>query len=384
MRKWLVMSSMSVVLVLSAAPAPRAADDLPEALAVMEKSGRVFEDLSKRVRPAVVNIRPYTRDEAWWAAARPHAGAAPGWRAAPQSDLQFQGYRPGRGASGFLVSADGFIVTLRRLVVDSGTGREADLVGVEIGQEYFKATIVGLEPTLDLAILKVEPREPFPFLRFGDSSKAQPGHWAIAFGDPDGVEQSLVPGFVAFQPSRECYQDDLGATYLQTSVIVSDGALGGPLVNLKGEVIGVNARRRAKSPPDTLAAAPGSGYALPSNIASAVYQGMLMRDSRESPWIGISVLKLDDALRRKLGNANLTGIYIDNVFDPSPATAAGIRVGDVLQSMDGEAIRDVHDFQRLLYHSGAGSRVRMGMVRGGKKLEVSLTIARRPPEATTH
>ena len=250
MRSWFGSFSMLVALTLSAtanasaAPAPRAADDLPEALVVLQKSERVLEDLARRVRPAVVNVRRYVRDDAWWAASRPDARGRSGWRVLPESDLQFPGHRPIRGASGFLISADGYVLTLRRAVVDPKTGKQADVVGVEVGLEHYKAAVVGLEPTLDLAILKLEPRAPFPFLKFGDSGKSQPGHWAIAFGNPDGSEQTLVPGFVAFQPTRECYQDDMSATYLQTSVIVSDGALGGPLVNLRGEVIGVSARRR--------------------------------------------------------------------------------------------------------------------------------------------
>jgi serine protease Do len=302
---------------------------------------------------------------------------------APQSDREFPGFRPIRGASGILVSADGFIVTLRRLVVDPRTGEEGDMVGVEVGVDHYQAQVVGLEPTLDLAILKIERPEPFPFLRFGDSGNSRPGHWAIAFGNPDGSERALIPGFVAFQPTRECYQDDLGATYLQTSVIVGDGALGGPLVNLRGEVIGVNARRVSSAPGDSLAKFATAGYALPSNIANAVYQGMLIRENKESPWLGISVLQLDDALRKKLGDPKLTGIYIDNVFDPSPAAAAKIRVGDVLQGMGGDAITNVHDFQRLLYFHGAGAKVKLRLVREKKPQELLVTIARRPPQATT-
>ena len=380
MRCWLGACSILVVLGLCAAPPSRAADDLPEALVVLQKSERVFEDLARRVQPSVVNVRRYVRDPSWGGAFQRSTRDSSGWRVVPESDRHFTGFRPTAGASGFLVSADGYVLTLRRVVIDPKSGKEADLVGVEVGLEHFKASVVSLEPTLDLAVLKLERDTPFPFLRFGDSGNSQPGHWAIAFGDPDGSEKSLVPGFVAYQPTRECYQDDLGATYLQTSVIVPDGALGGPIVNLRGEVIGVSARRMGL---DSLAKAPGAGYALPSNIANAVFQGMLIKESKESPWIGISVLQLDDALRRKLGDAKLTGIYIDNVFDPSPASAAGIRVGDVLQSLEGGAIANVYDFQRLLYHSGAGARVKLGTVRNKKPRDVTLTIAGRPFDATT-
>ncbi len=376
-----ILLLLTCLLAGSAADA-RAAAPSPDGLATLQKSERVFEDLAARIRPAVVNVRRFTKDAAWWAACSTESRVS-GWRVIPVNDMLHPGFRPSRGASGFLVAADGYILTLRRTVVDPKTDEEAPIVDVEIGLEHFSADVVALEPTLDLAILKVKSESPLPFLRFGDSAKSKPGHWAIAFGDPDGSEQSLVPGFVVVQPARECYQDDLSATYMQTSVTVSDAALGGPVVNIHGEVIGVSARRGGPTVADPLAPMPGSGYALPSNIANAIFQSMLMRESKESPWLGISVLAMTDAMRAKQGDGKPGGILIDNVFDPSPASKLGIRVGDILKSMEGEPIRNVHDFQRLIYHYGPGSRVRLGLVRDKKPLELTTTIERRPPEATT-
>jgi S1-C subfamily serine protease len=175
----------------------------------------------------------------------------------------------------------------------------------------------------------------------------------------------------------------MSATYMQTSVTVPDGALGGPLVNLRGEVIGVNARL-AVSGANNLASRETSGLALPSNIASAIFQALLMSESKESPWLGISVLAPNDTLRKKLGGGLIRGIVIDNVFDPSPASRAGIQVNDVLSTMDDRPISTVYDFQRILYERGPGSRVRLGIVRAKKPLELELTIERRPPEALTH
>ncbi len=362
------------------APAGRAAGGESDALAVLQRSEVVFEAIAKRVTPAVVNVRRFVRDEAWWArqqSARPGSG----WQVVPLGDRAHPQHRPLPGASGFVLSADGYILTLRRAVVDPKTGQPAPFVDVELENEPHPAQVVSLEPTLDLAILKVERPDPLPFLRFGDSGSARPGHWAIAFGDPDGAERALIPGFVAHSPTRECYQDDMTATYLQTSQVVPDGALGGPLVNLRGEVIGVNTRVAVPGA-DSLGPR-GSGVALPSNIANAIFQAMLMRESKESPWLGISVLAPNDTLERRLGGP-IAGIYIDNVFVPSPASRLGVRVGDVLRAMDDQPIATVHDFQRILYELGAGSRVRLGIVRGGKRMELKATIERRPPGALTH
>jgi serine protease Do len=357
--------------------------ELPDALTVMQRSEKVLEDLAERVRPAVVNVRRFEKDEAWWSTTRGTSQADSGWRVVPDADRLYPHYAPCRGASGFLISADGYLITLRRLVIDSRTGEPAEVVDIELGAEHYRAQVVSVEPTLDIAILKIKSDEPLPFLRFGDSTKSRAGHWAIAFGDPDGHVRTLLPGFVAVPPSRECYQDDLSATYIQISTLIPDGALGGPLVNLDGEVIGVNARLGASTSTDPSAPAAGSGFALPSNITSGIYQAMLMKESMESPWLGISVLFMDDTLKKKLGGGRIEGISIDNVFDPSPAAAAGIKVGDVLRSIDDEVIGNVYDFQRMLYYHGAGSRVRLGLVRDRKKYEVTVTIERRPPGAET-
>lgn len=361
---------------------PSGGSGLPDALVVMEKTERVLESLASRVTPAVVNVRRFVRDEEWWSG-RTRGVPGPGWQVLPAADQLHPQHRPLPGGSGFLVSADGYILTLRRLVVDPKTNEPPPFVDVEVQSGYYTAEVVSLEPTLDIAILKITAPDPLPFLRFGDSGKAAPGHWAIAFGDPDGHERTLMPGFVAVSPARECYQDDMSATYMQTSMTVPDGALGGPLVNLHGEVIGVNARL-AVSGANNPTPREGSGLALPSNIASAILQALLISQSKESPWLGISVLAPNDTLRKKLGGGLIRGIVIDNVFDPSPASRAGIHIDDVLSTMDGRPISTVYDFQRILYERGPGSRVRLGLLRAKKPLELEVTIERRPPEATTH
>lgn len=368
----------ALALALLALPASSAPKELPDALAVMQRSERVLEDLSGRVRPAVVNVRRFEKDPAWWARAQASVHPDSGWRVVPEGDRLYPDHRPARGASGFLVSADGYILTVRRAVVDPRTGEPAEIVSVEHDLQHYRAKVASVEPTLDIAILKIDSSSPLPFLRFGDSTKSRAGHWAIAFGDPDGAVRTMLPGFIAVPPTRECYQDDLSATYTQLSMAIPDGALGGPLVNLSGEVVGMNARLGSST-----ANEPGSGFALPSNITSGIYQAMLMSESMESPWLGISVLAIDAALQKKLGGGKVTGIYIDNVFQPSPASAAEVEIGDVLQSIEGAPIANVYDFQRLLYHHGAGSRVKLGLLRDRKKLELTVTIERRPPGAET-
>ena len=384
MRGW--MRAM-IVLVVGTLPAPGlAAPDkkLEDALSVARKTEVVFEDLARRVEPAVVSVTRFVKDEAWWNAARQGKPLSGGWQTISHDDLLYTGMRPTGGGSGFLISKDGFILTLRRVVIEPGTDRVADTIDVQVGIVHYRAAVVGMEPTIDLAILKITPAGPVPFLKLGDSGKARVGHWAIAFGDPAGNEKTMVPGVVSYEPSRECYQDELSATYLQTSMRVSDGALGGPVVNLDGEVIGITTRRGDSLKPESLVGAAGSGYALPINLATAIYRSLLARTSHESPWLGISVRLLTDDLRKQAGAPpGAVGIYIDNVFDPSPATLAGIKVGDILGIMDGNQIANVYDFQRKLYELGVGAQVRLNLIRGRRLVQVTAEITARPREATT-
>jgi serine protease Do len=342
---------------------------------------KVFVEIADRVAPGVVSVRRFVRDDAWFASARGEKQDA-GWRQVDEEDLLYPGFRPSGGGSGFLIDEVGHVLTLNRVVVDLETGKGADLIDVEVGGNHFPAEIVGQEPTIDLAILQVQAERKLPHLTLGNGT-AKTGQWVLAFGNPPGPERTLQFGLVAYEPSRDCYQDQLSATYLQTSVQVSPASLGGPLVNLKGEVIGINTRRSDSASSDSTVAASGSGYALPINLATAIYQSILFQRSKRSPWLGFSVLLLTPEKRKELGDMRLYGILIDNVFDPSPATAAGVQVGDVLQTMNRQRILTVYDFQRWTYSFGIGAPVELGIVRKGKPMTLKAVIAERPANATT-
>ena len=204
----------------------------------------------------------------------------------------------------------------------------------------------------------------------------------MAFGYGEGPERMILPGVVSQSPDRECYQDELSATYLQVSMTFAGGMLGGPVVDASGRVVGIASQRGDRS------ARPGAseghpGFALPMSIASAIYESLLARQSRESPWIGVSVLRMSQQARRAAGAPDSIGIQIDNVFAPGPAAALGLKIGDVITRMQGEEVRTVYDFQRILYAAGVGQDISLEVVRQGVKLEHTVHIEKRPPEAIT-
>jgi serine protease Do len=342
---------------------------------------RGIVDIARRIEPAVVNIRRFVKDEKWWADAQARSvKVAPGWVQVPERDLLYPHHRPVAGASGVVVSADGYILTLNRVLL-LANGEEADLIDVELGKDHYRAKIMAREPTIDLGILKVDADHPLEFAPLGNNQGLEPGRFLLAFGHPDGPESVLLPGVVAQNPARECYQDELSATYLQTSMTFAGGVLGGPVVDASGQVVGLASQRGdggAKS------ARPGEpGFALPINLAMAIYESLLARQSRESPWIGVSVLRMGKEARRAAGAPDSIGIKIDNVFTPSPSATLGLRVGDVITRMQGEDIRTVYDFQRVLYAAGVGQEITLEVVRKGTRLQHAVRIEKRPPEAVT-
>jgi serine protease Do len=344
-------------------------------------SERAIVDLARRIGPTVVNVRCFVKDEKWWASAQAKSEkVTPGWVQVPERDLLYPHHRPLPGASGVVVSADGTILTLNRVLL-TPAGDEADLIDVELGNDHYRARILAREPTIDLGILKIDAGHPLAFAPLGNNRGLEPGRFLLAFGEPDGPERVLLPGVVAQNPARECYQDELSATYLQTSMTFAGGVLGGPVVDASGRVVGLASQRGDGS---AKSARPGEpGFALPINLAMAIYESLLARQSRESPWIGVSVLRMSREQRRAAGAPDSVGIQIDNVFTPSPAATLGLRAGDVIAHMQGEDVRTVYDFQRILYAAGVGQEITLEVVRKGARSGHTVRIEKRPPEATT-
>ncbi len=353
----------------------------PSALQMMTQMQDVFADIAENVFPSVVVVTSYVRETA---AADSQDSA---WRETAEKEL-YPGFRPVRSGSGVTVGEEGQVITLRHYVM-TPDDEPADLVDVET-QDGRRALsrIVGLEPTLNLAVLEFValPKRFAPQFKpatLGDSDSMRVGYWAIALGDPSGPEKSFSAGVLSAQPERRCYQDELSATYLLiSSPKLHPEAYGGPLVNIRGELIGITTPRLLQGAIDS-----GVEYALPINIVMPVYNGLMVERSFRSPWLGISVLEMT-ALRERDPEAFDTmvrprfGIYIDNVFDPSPATRAGIQVGDFLLRLNGEPLTSVFRFQQQLYLAGIGRTAQLEVVRNGQTLHLEARVEERPEEAT--
>lgn len=358
-----VTALFAVGLVSSAVAA-----ETPEPLATALRLEDAFIAVADAAFPAVVGV------EAWVAADAPDRPS--GWTG-PSPERRLEGLRRAGVATGFAVTADGYVLTCRGPLVDAA-GRVADRVEVELsGDRFERARVVALEPTLDLAILKIEPSAAIAALSLDDDAPQRTGQWVVAAGDPPGAERTFAAGTLSVGAQRECYQEEHSATLLQAAVTLPPRSTCGPLLDIRGRVLGITVPPRGGEP------VPGTTYGLPATLVRELFEPLRRAESTRSPWIGISVLALTHDVRDRLQDPPRTGIVIDNVFAPSPASEAGVRIDDVLTAIDGERVLAVADFQKALYLAGIGGRLTLELSRAGESLTVEVAVQQRPPTATT-
>jgi S1-C subfamily serine protease/mono/diheme cytochrome c family protein len=343
----------------------------------------VFAAIAERLSPRVVGVTGFVRDPTW-TTERLQLEKGSAWIAANADAVRYPGFRPVRRGSGLLVDDDGFVVTCDHWLRDDA-GQPVALAEIERNDDSRAVgALVGAEPMLDFAVLRLAGgvSEPSAALELADSDRVETGHWLIGLGDPPGPDRSFAVGLVASAPQRQCYQAELSATRLQSSLTVPPAALGGPVVDIQGQVVGITVRQ--ESEPGT---PPGTGI-LPINLVLTLLEALKVSHTDRSPWIGVSVLELP-VVRQRLGakaaQARIprTGVQIDDVFEPSPASRAGVRPGDFLVGLGGHPVFAVGDFQTWLYVTGVGAPVDLELVRDGQPMRVSVSVEARPREATT-
>jgi serine protease Do len=287
----------------------------------------------------------------------------------PEDDEGGQERTVPSSASGFVISEDGFVVTNNHVV------RDAEEITVVLpGQREFEAELVGTDPETDLALLKIDSDGPLPFLRWGDSDQLRVGDWAIAFGNPFGrLDGTMTVGVVSalgraslnIYGGTPTYQD-----FIQTDASINFGNSGGPLVNARGEVIGVNT---AINP-----SGQGIGFAIPAALAQGVIRS-LMQDGRVTRgYMGIRPQELTRDLAEGMGEPELKGILVAEVLEGTPAQEAGLEAGDVITEFAGEQVSEVNRFMILVAQQPVGERVQMEVVRDGRRKSRSITLTERP------
>lgn len=268
--------------------------------------------------------------------------------------------------SGFITSADGYILTNEH-VVDGAQDVEVTVAGYD---KPFPAKVVGTDKELDLAILKINAPKPLPTVQLGNSDQTRVGEWVVAIGNPYGLDHTVTVGVVSAKGRPVPVQDRIYKNLLQTDAAINPGNSGGPLLNLKGEVIGINTAVNAQGQ--------GLGFAIPINTAKDVMEQLRTQGKVVRPWLGVSILDVTADLQQYFKLPDRKGAIVGEVMNGSPAEKAGLQVGDVIRKVDNQPIDNAQALVDAIAKKKIGQSVGLEIYRGGRTLFRLVTIAEKP------
>jgi len=338
-----------------------------------------FADMVDKLEPAVVNIS--TRQRITVQSQNPFQGT-------PFGDLFGGQGGPGGGGgggggpqtqraqslgSGFIISADGYIVTNNHVVAPGARGAIVDSVTVTLSdRSEYTAKVVGTDTASDLAVLKIEAKKPLPFVKFGDSTKSRVGDWVIAIGEPFGLDSTVTAGIISAVHRNTGNGSD---RFIQTDASINQGNSGGPMFNMNGEVIGINSQILSPTGGNV-----GIGFAIPSEQAIPVIDTLRKGGTVKRGYLGIQISALSDDMADSLDLPKNHGEFVQGVEPGKGADKAGIKPGDVIMRVNGRDVTPDQTLSFIVASLGVGTKVPVELVRGGKRMTVTAEIGQRPPE----
>lgn len=267
--------------------------------------------------------------------------------------------------TGFILTADGFVCTNYHVV------EKADKIHVRLDKKDIPAKLVGSDPLTDIALLKLSGVSDLKPVRLGDSDGVRVGDWAIAIGNPFGLDRTFTVGVISAVARRGL--DDLGNDHFQTDASINPGNSGGPLLNLEGEVIGMNRMIVSQSGGNV-----GIGFAIPANRVKDIVEQLRMHGRIRRGFVGVRIVDLTPELARQVKSPVDTGVFVVAVMKNGPAAKAGLKPGDVIVSVGGKPVREPDEVIRIVTAAGAGSTLPFVLYREGKTLTVQLLVGERP------
>jgi serine protease Do len=337
-----------------------------------ESSGpRGFADIVSKVTPAVFSVRVKV-EKRMTAFDGDEQSDIPQGSPFERFFRQFgnPGGQPGKQVvigqgSGFFISADGYAVTNNHVVEGARTVE----IAASDGKTY-RASVVGVDPQTDLALLKVDGGRDFPYVSFSDASP-RVGDWVLAVGNPFGLSETVTAGIVSARGR------DIGAgpydDFLQIDAPINKGNSGGPAFDVDGRVVGVNSAIYSPS-----GGSVGIGFAIPADTVKSVVSQLKDGGKVVRGWIGVEIQKVTPDIADGLGMAKAEGALVAAPQRGSPAAKAGIEAGDVITSVNGAPIKDAHELARTISGMAPGTSARIGLLRHGRNTTVSLTLGKLP------
>jgi Do/DeqQ family serine protease len=338
--------------------ATNSANATPNTLGALESLESAFTQVAESVSGSVVTIRVESRRKR----VTPPGGFPFGeWFGIPESREQ---YRTERGTgSGVVIRADGYVLTNKHVV------ENASYVEVVFRDgSHLQGKTVGIDDATDLAMVKVDAAR-LAAAKFADSNRAKPGQWVVAIGSPFGLDYTVTVGVVSAVGRGGMGANEI-EDYLQTDASINPGNSGGPLVNLRGEVLGINTM--------IVGQGTGIGFAIPSNLARVVAEQLIDKGSVHRAYIGVGFQELTPDLAKHFGVLGKGGALVSSIVPQSPADKAGILAGDVVVSVDGQAVVESRDLLRALLQRPVGAKVNLGVVREKKERAITLVTVERP------
>ena len=327
-----------------------------------------FSELAKNAKPAVVNIRTVKVTKGGGRVfkhffGQPFGGEdqfrdflEPFLRQQPQQDFKQQSL-----GSGFIISRDGYIVTNNHVVA------EADEIRVKLyNDKEYDAKVVGADPNTDLALIKVDAKD-LAYLELGDSDSMEVGTWVVAIGSPFGLEQTVTAGIVSAKGriiGSGPYDD-----FIQTDASINPGNSGGPLLNLSGQVIGINTA--------IVASGQGIGFAIPSKLASGIINQLRASGEVTRGWMGVAIQDITPELAEYYNLDEKSGVLVAKVYKNDPADRAGILPGDIITHVKGDRVKSSRDLSSAIAGLGVGDKVPITLIRGGKEKKVFALLTKR-------
>ncbi|MBS3906338.1 MAG: DegQ family serine endoprotease [Syntrophaceae bacterium] len=342
-------------------------------LTTAKSLGQAFVEVAKKVQPSVVNIttektitiKPWERFGEDFFKGSPFEEFFRGFGGPREKGKEYR-HRQRSGGSGVIVDKEGYILTNNHVI----EGADKVKVRLNDGREFI-ATVKGQDPRTDLAVLHIKAKD-LPVATLGDSDKIDVGEWAIAIGSPFGLEHTVTVGVISAK-GRSGLGTGTYEDFVQTDASINPGNSGGPLINIDGEVIGINAM--------IIQPGTGIGFAIPVNMAKQILNDLIKTGKVVRPWLGISVQDLTPEMMEHFKVKEKEGVLVGQVYEGTGAEKAGLASGDIIKSVEDKPVKNVSELVKEIQKKKVGQKLKLGIVRDGKATTIEITTSAMPDKA---